>query len=73
MLKNLKQIHLKPLQKESFKKQQKQLVNLLEITKVSKNSQQNNSVTNEHDKEIPKERCVSLEERQEIINELRLK
>ena len=31
------------------------------ITKVSKNSQQNNSetVTNEHDKEVPKERYIS--------------
>ena len=45
------------------------------ITKVSKNSQQNNSetVTNEHDKEVHKERHVSPEERQEIIDELRLK
>ena len=45
------------------------------ITKVSKNSQQNNleTVTNEHDKEIPKERYVSPEERQEIIDNLRLK
>ena len=36
------------------------------ITKVKKNSQQNNSetVTNEHDKEIPKERFISPEERQ---------
>ena len=36
------------------------------ITKVSKGSQQNISetVTNEHDKEIPKERYISLEERQ---------
>ena len=35
------------------------------IRKVSKNSQQNNSdtVTNEHDKEIPKEKYVSPEER----------
>ena len=42
---------------------------------VSKNLQQNNSetVTNEHDKEVPKERYVSPEERQEIIDELRLK
>ena len=42
---------------------------------VSKNLQQNNSetVTNEHDKEIPKERYVSPEERQEIIDEQRLK
>ena len=45
------------------------------ITKVSKNSQQNNSetVTNEHDKEIPKEKYISPEERQEIIDELLLK
>ena len=45
------------------------------ITKVSKNWQQNNSetVTNEHDKEIPKERYISQEERQEIVDELRLK
>ena len=40
------------------------------ITKVSKNSHQNNLeiVTNEHYKEIPKERCISPEERQEIID-----
>ena len=45
------------------------------ITKVFKNSQQNNSetVTNANDREIPNERCVSPEERQEIIDELRLK
>ena len=45
------------------------------ITKVSKNSEQNNSetVTNKHNKEIPKERYISPEERQEIIDELRLK
>ena len=32
------------------------------ITKISKNSQQNNleTVTNEHDKEVPKERCVYI-------------
>ena len=42
------------------------------ITKVSKTSQQNNSetVTNEHEKEIGKERCISPEERQEIIDVL---
>ena len=36
------------------------------ITNVSKNSQQNNTetVTNKHDKKIPKERYASLEERQ---------
>ena len=38
------------------------------ITKISKHSQQNNSktVTNEHDREIAKERYISLEERQKI-------
>ena len=45
------------------------------ITKILKNSQQNNSesVTNKHDKEIPKEKYLSSEERQETIDELRLK
>ena len=45
------------------------------ITKLLKNSQQINSetVTNEHDKEISTENHVCLEERQEIIDELRLK
>ena len=42
---------------------------------VSKDSQQNDSetVANEHDKEIRKERFISSEKRQEIIDELRLK
>ena len=45
------------------------------ITKVSKNSQHKNSVAvaNERDKEILEERYISPEERQEIIDELRLK
>ena len=45
------------------------------ITKVSKISQQNISetVTKEHDKEIPKEIHVSPEEWQWIIDEPRLK
>ena len=40
------------------------------ITNISKNSQQNNleTVTNQNDKEIPKERYVSPEERQKIID-----
>ena len=44
------------------------------ITKVSKNSSQNNSgtVTNEHDKEIPKERYIFPEEREKFIDDLRL-
>ena len=45
------------------------------VTKVSKNSQQINSetVTNDHDKETPKEEYISPEERQELIDELRWK
>ena len=45
------------------------------ITKVSKHSQQNNSetVTNENDKKILKERYVLPEEKQNIIDDLRLK
>ena len=44
------------------------------ITKVLKNSQQNNSETviNENDKEIPKERYISPEAIQNIIDNLRL-
>ena len=43
--------------------------------KVSKNSQQNTSetVTNENEKEIPKEKYISPEVNQEIINHVRLK
>ena len=41
-------------------------------TKVSKNSKRNNSeaVTNENDKETPKKRYISPEERQKIIDNL---
>ena len=44
------------------------------ITRVSKNSQQNHSetATNEYNKEIPKERYIPPEERQKIIDDLRL-
>ena len=44
------------------------------IKKVSKISQQNNSktVTNERIIKIPKERYISQEERQKIIDDLRL-
>ena len=43
------------------------------ITKVSNNSQQNNSenVTNEEDKKLPKERYISPEEIQNIVDNLR--
>ena len=42
--------------------------------KVSKTSQQNNSetVTNENDEEIPKEIYIATEERQNVIDNLRL-
>ena len=46
------------------------------ITNVTKNSWQNNlkkTVTNEHNKEIPKKRYISPAERKEMIDELRLK
>ena len=47
------------------------------ITKVSKTSPHNNSVTNEEenvelDREIHRERYISLEQRQKIIDDLRL-
>ena len=44
------------------------------ITKLSKKLQQNNSeiVTNEHYKEITKKRYISPEQRQKIIDNLRL-
>ena len=44
------------------------------ITGDSKSSHRNNSetVTNEHNKEIPKERYISPKERQEIIDDLRV-
>ena len=45
------------------------------IKKAPKTTQENNSETviNKHDKEIPKERYISTEERQESIDELTLK
>ena len=81
MLNNLQQMQLKLLQKESFRKQQKQLVISLviklaiELREFQKNFHQNNleTVKNMHDKEIPKERYISPEERQGIIDKLRLK
>ena len=43
------------------------------ITGFLKNSQNNSkTVTNENDKEIPKERYISPEERQKINDDLRL-
>ena len=44
------------------------------ITKISKTSQRNNSgtVAKEHNKETPEERYIPSEERQKIIDDLRL-
>ena len=44
------------------------------ITEISKTLQQNNSetITNEHDKEISKERYISPEDGQKVIDDLRL-
>ena len=75
-------MRLNLLLKGQLKKQQKQLVTWLVVKfliklwkKVSKSLQQNDSgtITKGNGKEIPKERYISPEERQEIINELRLK
>ena len=43
--------------------------------KTSKNLLQNNSetVTNENDKEIPKERYISRKEKQKIVDDIKLK
>ena len=77
--KNLLQMHIKLLQAQ-FKKTAEATADLIvikianRISKVSKNLQQNKSetVTNEDDKEMPKERYVSPEERQKNIDNLRL-
>ena len=44
------------------------------ITKISQIEKQNNSdtATNEHYKEIPRQRCISPKERQKINDDLRL-
>ena len=81
MLHNLQQIRLKLLQKEQFRKIAEATSDFVDnniavrITKIFKNLQQNNleTITNEHDKETPKERYASSEKRQEIIDDMRLK
>ena len=64
MLNNLPQKHFKLFQKEQFEEATGDLIcnNIADkITKVSEDSQRFNSetVTNEHDKEMPKERDIS--------------
>ena len=71
---------LKTASKRTIQKTAAAIVDLIgkkiadKITKISNNSQKNNSktVTNQHDKEIPRERYISPEERQKIIDVLRL-
>ena len=74
-------MRLELLQKERFKKTADAIGDLIgnkipnKIRKALKNSEENNSetVANEDDKEIRKERYISPEEREGIIDELRLK
>ena len=79
MLNNLQLTRLKLFHNEQFKKADtagdltgNKITN--KITCVSKTSRENSSetVTNKYDKEIPKERYISPEKRQEIIDDLRL-
>ena len=73
-------MHLKLLQKEQFKKKAEAAGDFIgnnisdKMTKVSKSLQQNNleTLTNKHDEEIRKERYIPPEERQEVIDDLRL-
>ena len=81
MLDNLQQIQLKLLQKRVTEKKPEATSHLFgnkianRITNASKNFQQNNSetLTNEYDKEIPKEIYISSVERQKIIDDLGLR
>ena len=71
---------LKVLQKIAIPKTAEETGDLIrnkivdKITKISNTLQQNNSETfrNEHNKKKPKERYMSAEERQNIIDDLRL-
>ena len=73
--KKLQQMHLKLLQKQSFKNQLRQLVIwlviklLTESRKFQEIYKKNNSeaVTNEHEKEIPKEEYMSSEEKNKLL------
>ena len=76
MLNNLLQMYLKVLQKEQFKKTAEATGDLIgnkiadKITRVSKTLPQNNSGTNKE--QILRERYLSPEQRQEIVDHLRL-
>ena len=67
------QIHLKLFQKEQLKKTTESTGDLKiaeKITRVSKTSLQNKSVT--HEEEILRARYISPEERQKVVDDLRL-
>ena len=76
MLNNLQQMHLK----REIRKTAEVIGDSIgikiagKIIKILKTSEQNNSetVTDEHDKEIAKEKYISPEESQKIIEDLRL-
>ena len=70
-------MHLKLL-KKSYSKKAEATGDLIgskianKITKASRNLPQNTSETIESETEIPRERCISPEKRQKIIDDLRL-
>ena len=74
------EMHLKLLQKKVIQKIAEATGDLIGTkiadrnVKVSRSSPQNNSetITNEHNKEIRKERYISPEERHKVIDDLRL-
>ena len=79
MLNNPLEMHLKLLQKKVTQKSAEAAGDLTgnkisdKIKRVSKTLPQNNSKENiEHDREIHKERYISPEQRQKIIDDLRL-
>ena len=66
-------MHLKLLQKEEFKKQKKQLViGNKSANKITKKSPQNTSETVENEIGMRKGRYISSDQRQKIIDGLRL-
>ena len=82
MLKNLQQLQKKQLQKRTIQKTAEATRDLIgnkiadKITSVSKKSNNNNNNNNNNDEDVEltthKKRYISPEERQQIINELRL-
>ena len=79
MLKNLAQKHLKLLQKKFIQKTAEATGDLIgnqlgnKIIKISRSSPQNNweTITKEHDEEIPEEGYIPPVEKQKSIDDLR--